>query len=200
MGLGGAQTLIAGIVKGCKLDPVYCYVLRKNHLRSINLKNTICRNSNSCLYDTFAIPELRKIISEKQIQILHCHLLESFFMGYLLKKLYFKNIKLIYHEHGRIFSNREAYKLYLKLTYEDTDLSIAVSKATKEKLIKYTQREEEKIKVIYNFVDFDNFNVENRTRHSNKLNLKFKENLRTSYLDLLPELLKEKAGLTSVSL
>ncbi|MGB9928894.1 MAG: glycosyltransferase [Methanosarcina sp.] len=82
---------------------------QKKSLRSINLKNIICRDSNSCLYDTLAIPELRKIISEKKIQILHCHLFESFFMGYLLKKFYFKNIKLIYHKHGRILSNRGTY-------------------------------------------------------------------------------------------
>jgi L-malate glycosyltransferase len=174
MGLGGAQTLVAGIIEGCEAsDDIYCYVLRRNDLRLINLRNTICRNSNSCLYDTLSIPELKRLISQKNIQILHCHLLESFFLGYLLKKLYFKHIKLIYHEHGRIFSNRTTYKLFLKLTYENTDLSIAVSKATRRKIIEYTQREEEKIKVIYNFVDLDKFNTENCNVNSNKLNHKF---------------------------
>jgi len=194
MGLGGAQTLIEGILKGGNSD-IYCYVLRINHLRAITLENMTCRNSNSCLYDIWTIPELKKIITEKNIQILHCHLLESFFMGYLLKKFFFNNIKLIYHEHGRVFSNRATYKLYLKSTYGDTDLSIAVSEATKEKLIQYTQRAEEKIRVIYNFVDFDKFNVENRKKHFNNLNLKIKKNNNDFVLGFAARIIERKGWL-----
>ncbi len=59
MGLGGAQTLVAGVIEGCGvLDDIYCYVLRKNDLRLINLRNTVNRNVSSCIYDIFAIPEL----------------------------------------------------------------------------------------------------------------------------------------------
>ncbi len=62
----------------------------------------------------------------------------------------------------------------MKLTDENVDLSIAVSKATKEKLIEYTQRDDEKIKVMYNFVDLEKFNLQNCKINSKELKTKLK--------------------------
>ncbi|WP_255336599.1 glycosyltransferase family 4 protein [Methanosarcina sp. KYL-1] len=159
MGLGGAQKVVEGIVGYYdSQDYVYCYALRENSFSS-NYKKIITRNTNS-KYDLMSIHELKSIIKKNNIQILHCHLLKSFFIGYVVKKLYFKDIKLIFHEHGKIFRNQSYYNFFLNYVQGDVDLFIGVSRATKYKLINYAKIPREKIKVLYNFVDLENLNLQ----------------------------------------
>ena len=67
-------------------------------------------------------------------------------------------MQLIFHEHGQIFQNGRIYPYFMRKSREDVDLFIAVSKATKNKLIERAKISLAKIKVLYNFVDLDKFN------------------------------------------
>gem|GEM_PF-5934199 len=74
------------------------YALRKRNINiEINHKNIFYNDSKNKF--SFPILKLKKFIEKNNIDVLHCHLAKSQIMGYMLKKLFFPNIKLILHEH-----------------------------------------------------------------------------------------------------
>lgn len=159
LGLGGAQTVVKGIFEKQKeTENIFLFALRKREITTESShKNIIIYNSKS-RYSLLPIFNLQKIIKEKDIDILHCHLLRSQVFGLALKKIFFPKIRLLFHEHGEIFEKKPQFIIFLKLCKKDVDLFIAVSEATKQKLIGDAAIPEGKIKVLYNFVDSSEFN------------------------------------------
>jgi glycosyltransferase involved in cell wall biosynthesis len=94
-------------------------------------------------------------------------------LGYLLKKIFFPKIKLIFHEHGRIFQTRKTYPTLLKLIQGQVDRFIAVSEATKSKLVDKASVKPQNIRTLYNFIDLDAFN--------NAAHPKSKDEIRSRY-------------------
>jgi glycosyltransferase involved in cell wall biosynthesis len=106
-------------------------------------------------YSLFDIYRLHKIINQKNIDVLHCHLPKAYLIGYLLKKLN-PNLILIAHQHdypnirhqGPL--NKWIYNSFFSKTYHTFDLILAPSNALAYALnnlnIPLT-----KIQVIYNF-------------------------------------------------
>jgi len=164
LALGGAQTILKGIFEFQKQNKdIFLYSLRNKNIKvEIDHENVFGFDSNK-KYTLFPLKELRCIIKEKEIQILHCHLLRSFVFGYIVKKFYSPNIILVLHEHGQIFENSFFYNNFLKFSQKKVDLFLAVSKETKKQLIERGKIKEEKIKVLYNFVDLERFNKKNIT-------------------------------------
>ena len=159
LGFGGAQTMIRGILGKESDSDVFCYVLKKSDdTIEFNNENVVFRDSKN-KFDFNSLFELKNIIENKKIGVLHCHLLKSFIIGYLLKRIYFRNIKLIFHEHGKIFKNKWLYNLFLRCVKKRVDLFIAVSEATKKELIKNADINLKKIDVLYNFSDLDPSNA-----------------------------------------
>ena len=160
-GLGGAQTLLKNILDSWEDDiiEVYAYSLRKNK-NEINLKNKqrIFRCKTKNIYNIRSLLELKKLIKEKKIDILHCHLGKSIFFGTMIKILFDKKIKLVVHEHGRIFKNQFWYNYILNKSQKVVNLYLANSETTKKKLMENAGISKEKIKVLYNFVDIEKFN------------------------------------------
>jgi len=157
LGLGGAQSLLKEICNS--KEEFYCYILRrKENELQIQNRNLFFRNSRSRL-DILSLFEIKRLIREQNITILHCHLQKSFISGYIVKIIFFKNIKLIFHEHGNIFKNRFFYNLFLRKAQKKVNLFIAVSKATKQKLIESGRINPKKIEVLYNCLDLDKFNI-----------------------------------------
>lgn len=169
LGIGGAQTLLKGIFEKEKNNQnIFCYSLRINKIDiEVNHPNVRYYEGNS-RFDIKSFFKLRKLIQENDIDVLHCHLEKSMFFGYLLKLLFFNDIKLIFHEHGRIFQNQVLYGQFIKKTRHKVDLYIAVSKATEKQLIENTGITQDEIKVLFNFVDVDYFS-------SQKTNIKIPE-------------------------
>lgn len=158
MWLWWAQTVVKWIFeKQQDNNSIFLYVLRKREINiEVNHSNVYKYNSRS-LYSFFPILELKNLIKENNIQILHCHLFRSQVFWWILKKLFFPNIKLIFHEHWEIFENGFKYTFLMNKFQNILDCYIAVSEATKQKLIENAKIKENKIKVLYNFVDIDKF-------------------------------------------
>jgi glycosyltransferase involved in cell wall biosynthesis len=161
LGLGGAQTVVKGIFEKQKENEnTFLFALRKKEIIVKNSHKNIIIYNSKLKYSLLPIFNLKKVIEEKDIDILHCHLLRSQVFGLVLKKLFFPKIRLLFHEHGEIFEKKPQFIIFLKLCKKDVDLFIAVSEATKQKLMGDAAIPEGKIKVLYNFVDLSEFNPE----------------------------------------
>jgi|SRR3989344_3380884 len=159
LGLGGAQTVVKGIFENQRKNKdIFLYVLRKREINiDVDHPNVKIFNSNK-KYSLASIQELRNLIEKEQISIIHCHLFRSQVFGWILKRFYFPNIKLIFHEHGQIFQGDFYYNYFMKKSQGNVNLFIAVSKTTKKELIKIAHISSKKIFILYNFVDLDRFN------------------------------------------
>ncbi|HPY88980.1 MAG TPA: glycosyltransferase family 4 protein [Spirochaetota bacterium] len=162
MGLGGAQTVLKGIFESQKTNSeIFLFSLRN---REINIEidhSNVVINKFSKKYSIAPIKQLKTLIRKENIEIIHCHLFKSQIFGYFLKLFYFPNIKLIFHEHGEIFQNHIIYNAFMKISRNRVDLYLAVSKATKKHLIDKIKIHENKIHILYNFVDLNKFNSKN---------------------------------------
>ncbi len=158
-GLGGAQAIVKGIFENQKNNEnIFLYVLRNTKINiAVNHKNVLTCNSK-LRYSIKPLKELKKIIKDHEINILHCHLFRSQVTGWILKKYYFPDLKLIFHEHGQIFENHRYYNILMRKFASNVDLFIAVSNATKNKLIEVAKVSERKIIGLYNFIDLERFN------------------------------------------
>ena len=158
LSLGGAQTVVKGLIENQKGSNInYLFSLRDSVVPiNINHKNVFTCNSRK-KYSLKPIRGLEEFIENESVDVLHCHLFRSQFFGWLVKKRYFPRVKLIFHEHGRIFKDNCIYNLFLKYSTAQTDLYLAVSEATRNRLIKNTNIPDSKIKVLYNYVDLNTF-------------------------------------------
>lgn len=157
MWLWWAQTVVKWIFEKQKENSdIFLYALR---IRDINIKidhkNIFTHNSTNKF--SFPLFILRKFIKENNIEILHCHLAKSQIMWWVLKTLFFQKIKLVFHEHGEIFEDWKIYPFLMNLFRNKVDTYIAVSKATKKYILQKTHFKENKVIVLYNFVDLDKF-------------------------------------------
>jgi len=164
LGLGGAQTVVKGIFEFQKNNKnIFLFALRnRDILMKVNHANVQIFNSSK-KYSFGPLFALRDLIKREKITILHCHLFKSQIFGFLLKKIWFRNIKLIFHEHGEIFENHITYILFMRASRSTINKIIAVSNATKENLTAKAGIKENKIQVLYNFVDLNKYNKKNIT-------------------------------------
>lgn len=169
LGLGGAQTIVKYLFEhwnqGHELS---LYALRKKEKELTIEHPDVWINPSTAKYSLSALDPLRKIIREQNIDCLHCHLFKSEVVGYLLKSRTFKDIKLIFHEHGQIVGSDNDSKIedmiYVKFKQKSiakADLNIAVSGAMANKLNNRASISESKIRTLLNFVDIEKFSPEN---------------------------------------
>lgn len=167
MWLWWAQTLVKGLSEYKDSDvKFFLYSLRKqkniNYVNSLNFYENDSKNKFS-----FPLLKLRKFIIYNNIEILHCHLAKSQILWWILKKMFFPNIKLIFHEHWEIFENWKLYPFLMNYFKKEVDLYIAVSNLTKNKILEKTKFSISKVKVLYNFVDTNRFyKIENLDKNN----------------------------------
>lgn len=164
--LGGAETIVKELISKSKF-PVFC--LRKEKVERFReeSKNVFFGTKSSHYkFNPFIFSRLLREIKKRDVEILHVHLANSLFYSYLVKR-FIPDIKIIYHEHGEIFSNKKLI-YFLKIFKDSVDNFIAVSEATKKALIEKAKIPENKIKVLYNFVDTKRFNRKNIKININK--------------------------------
>lgn len=157
MRLGWAQTVVSWIFeKQTANKDIFLYVLRKTGINiKVNHKNVIINNSTNKF--NFPIFKLRSFIKKNDIKIIHCHLAKSQILWWLLKKLFFPKIMLIFHEHWEIMDNWKIYPLVMNYFKEIVNKYIAVSKASRKIILKKTDFFRRNIKVLHNFVNLDKF-------------------------------------------
>ena len=158
LGLGGAQTVVKGILESQKNNKdIFLYVMRRKKKElKIEHPNIFIYPSES-VYSIKPLKELKNFIKKNNIEILHCHLPRQQLFGYLLKKT-FPNIKVIFHEHGNVFDSDFFVPFLLNHIQGRANAFIAVSNAIKEGLIKKAKIDTRKIIVLYNFVDTKIYN------------------------------------------
>lgn len=169
LNLGGAQTVIKGIFEyQVKNDNIFLFVLRKREVNvSVNHPNIIIFDSVK-RYSLKSLFELRDLIREEKINILHCHLFKSQFFGYLLKLVWFRNIKLVFHEHGEILQGHLLYNFFIMMSKNLVDNIIAVSEVTADKLSKKVGISRNKIEILYNFINYNKL-VKNYSQKKNNI-------------------------------
>ncbi|MCA9496431.1 MAG: glycosyltransferase, partial [Nanoarchaeota archaeon] len=162
LGLGGARTIVETLIKKGP-ENYYLYSLRKSANEPIFTRDESKRvfiHKNELRYNISCLFELKKIVLENKIEVIHLHLEKSVVMGYLLMKFFNLKVKVVIHEHGAIFMKKLLYFKVLKLMEKYDCTYIAVSNATKDKLIEKAKIREDKIKVLYNFIDSDKFKID----------------------------------------
>lgn len=170
MGMGGAQRIVGELFRKWDDENIrlFYFSLRESK-NTIDLGNgqVFFSSRHKSRYNLSSFFELIIIIRSNHIKILHLHLAKSNILGILLKLFYFKDIKIIVHEHGEIFQNKFWYNNFLKIFQNKVDLFIAVSEATKRMLFENAEINGNKIKVLYNFVDLNKINPD-KIKNSNR--------------------------------
>jgi len=158
LGLGGAQRLVVDLFNSQpENEDIFLFALRRSNLQiDIEHPNVMIFRSYRRLSPVPLIKIIR-IIKKENIDILHCHLFKSQIFGVLIKALLLPRIKLVFHEHGRLFQNRTCYTWFLKLSKCRVDRFIAVSDAAKNLLIERGKINPHKIVSLYNFIDTNKF-------------------------------------------
>jgi len=158
LGLGGAQTVVKGFFDyQLENNDIFLFALRRGKIiTEIKHPNVTIYDSTS-KYSLIPLLKLKKIIKEQKIGILHCHLFRSTIFGFILKVVWFPQLKLIVHVHSSILQYGQLYKSFINIFQKKIDVFIAVSFFIKEEIIKNTKVPAVKIVVIYNFVDLLNF-------------------------------------------
>jgi len=159
--LGGAQTVVKGIVdEQIEATDLHLYALRSKDIELEIKHPNFYVFEGTAKYSFAPLKPLAKLIKEKGISVLHCHLFKSQVFGWRLKKQ-FPYLKLVFHEHGQIFGTTAvenfAFYNFIRWAKNSVDLFVAVSGATKQLLIERTNVAAEKIEVLYNFVDLTKY-------------------------------------------
>ncbi len=162
MSVGGAQFLIKGIFETYPNTDQHLFVLRKSgDLIEVNHPN-ITYSKSTAKYSVKSLIEIKNYINKHQIEIIHCYLLKSQIFGWILKSLWFINIKLIFHELGEIFINNSSlFVRFMQISQKKTNLYFAVSDATEAALHEKIGIPKNKIITLYNYVIAKDYKLSN---------------------------------------
>ncbi len=160
LGRGGAEIVVKGLLEHQQDSKASLYVLRsvKN---PIPIKHPeVVVNDSKSRFSLMPLFGLRRWLKAHPADVLHCHLFRSQVLGWLLKIFFFPNIKLVFHEHGRIFGSElgsvledRLYVTFIRIASARVDRFIAISRATQNRLITRSRVRADKISVLYNFID-----------------------------------------------
>lgn len=162
LGLGGAQTLVRDIFEYQKENKdIYLFSLREKKIKIMVEHENTFDFCGAKKYSFSPLKKIREIIIKEKIDVLHCHLFRSNIFGFILKKIWFPNIKIVIHEHGEIFQSNIFYNLFIKISKKYIDKIIAVSGVTKKEIISFLPKLEKKTEVLYNFINFSRLHKNN---------------------------------------
>lgn len=158
LGLGGGQMSVKNITENIdseKFESLVC-ALRTNPT-TIAIKAKVISLQYG-KWDPRSILAVIKLCKEHKIDIIHAHLQKSI-IGCLIAS-YFRRMPVIVHERGAIFRRgiiARIYRVFLRMLHHRAAVIIANSQATARELIKRVGINRDRIKTIYNPVDFASF-------------------------------------------
>jgi len=182
-GLGGAQIMVRDLIQHSQNQYVYAFRKDKNDVfEGLNDKVFYCDLKKSHKFNFRILFDLKRLIKKHQFSILHTHLGKPLIYAYLLK-IFNSKLKIIHHEHGLICGDDHRpecktlwwYKWYLKLLQGKVDQYILISKFIYELYKNKVKLPENKLKLLYNFIDpnkHHRLSYSEIERERNKLNLK----------------------------
>jgi len=172
---GGAQLLLKNYFEYEKSNKdIFLFALRKrDFMVKIKHQNIMVFKSNS-KYSFFPIIKIIKLVNKYNIDVLHCHLFRSQVFGWIVKKIFFPKLKLVFHEHGEILQNNPLFNIFFTIAKHDVNLFIAVSKAIKNEM-KKRNVPIAKIFLLFNFIELNKFKPKNKSikKKSNSFNIGF---------------------------
>ena len=160
--LGGAQTLLKSIFEyQVENENIFLFSLRQTKPQISIKHNHITSFDSEKKFSLRRIKTLKWFIKENKIDVLHCHLPHAQAMGYIMKRIYFKKIVLVFHEHAEIFNESWSIKYLLKKSKKKVDKYIACSKSSKVELVDKIRIDPYRVLVQHNFTDTEKFNKKN---------------------------------------
>jgi len=157
LGLGGAERVVINLVKGLdknRFKPIVCCLNDKGifteELERLGIKVIALKKKRGV--DISVIPKIIKVIEDYQIDIVHTHLWGANFWGRISAKL--ARVPVVVATEHNIDNWKKWYHfLFDRWLSYGTDTIVAVSQKVKEF---YLEKgiSKEKIKVIYNGIDF----------------------------------------------
>lgn len=101
-------------------------------------------------FDLSLVFQLRKLVQNEQIDILHCHQYTPFSYGVLSAA--FTGINVVFTEHGRLYPDTWSWKRRIvnQILQIRANTIVAISEATRDALVKYEWFQRSRIKLVYN--------------------------------------------------
>jgi glycosyltransferase involved in cell wall biosynthesis len=163
MRFGGAQRIVVTLASHQPFTKIYS--LRKSS--STDIAEIPAEKLYFGVKNFFALfvvfPALIRLIEKEKIDVVHCHLRLSFFIGLLLA-LYFRGKykpKFVFHEHGSILFASFLYK-FLMTWVVRFGVVVTCSQFVKDALLRTGASGD--IRVILNFVDESRFSQDDKLR------------------------------------
>ena len=194
LGIGGTSTLIKDIFHTQQHNKdIFCYVLRKNKFeKKLEHPNLYIYNKFS-RYSLGSIFQLKSVIQKNNIELLHCHLLKSQMFGWVVKKIFFPKIKLVFHIHSSgLLLNTRYYPKLLKSMKGNVDLFVVVSASLKRYLDSLLPEEKGKTVVLYNAIDLSDYKTEHSKKEIEKVKNKLLIDKENFIIGFVGRLTKEK--------
>lgn len=173
LGPGGAQTIVQDYLKSHNTTHnTFLYALRKRDENIVFNSANINIHHSKSRFSLLPILEIRKYVIENRINVLHCHLFRSQVFGWIVQKIFFPKIVLIFHEHGQILQNNWYYDFIFRLI--KPDCYIAVSRIVSKTLSKKLGVKDDFLHTVENYINFDKFKIHKKSGSRLLLLNKFK--------------------------
>lgn len=143
LGLGGAQTVLKCYFEShANARTLHLYGLRSSS-SEINISHPgVQVHPSTRRFSLAPLMDLRRIVRERNVGVVHCHLFRAQVCGYLLKVLFRPDVALVFHEHGRVVGQEGESKLeaimfrwFLRLAWRQVDHFICISEHTRARLL-----------------------------------------------------------------
>jgi len=156
MGIGGTEQVIKNLIEGSQELPIehhICCLEGPVGPWGLTLEQSgipVFKLQRAPKITWAVVSELRRIIKDNNIDIVHGHQYTPFVFGFLATRL--TNAKILFTEHGRFYPDVVSKKRQLinRLIFPFVDGVTSISKATKLALVEHEKIPANKIEVIYN--------------------------------------------------
>jgi glycosyltransferase involved in cell wall biosynthesis len=154
---GGLEVMFLNYLKHVNIEEhiIFAVNLSDNIKRELNEIGVMYYTyERASKYDLRMLLKILKIIKKYNIKYIYAQNFTGGIWAMIAKKVSTKKLKLIFHEHGTVWSPNFKISLLYCLILNFSDQIIANSKATKIIIEKRFRINPQKVRVIYNGIDF----------------------------------------------